>query len=344
MERLIDGPFARALERRRDHCNSAFAYARRTHRRLDPDQFSRVLVKSVDPIVRALAVHNAEAVDATVEALYDISLELLARDCLGDNPRYPLIPLAWQKLLPAAAPLLASDPRRITASVSNAVHTLSLEPAARPVEWIDRMTAIIPLCTGVDQFLDAGKVEAWRCGMAHYRAAAIDIWQRLPDSLKYAALHIDGSGKQMSLADVLAGLSDPWWVPGSERRRDREIVLVAAAGGFRGFGAPFGGPFIAPPEVTCVDGTLYVLDTDSCWTLHADCFGATLQRHGAELPKGAGTAWRGQYSITAAGKVTGRGLGASFPWLADSSSSSSSETTLAVTLPRSHKVYLVAAR
>lgn len=344
MERLIDGPFARALERRRDHCNSAFAYARRNNRRLDPDEFRSVLVRLADPIVRAVAEHHAETVDAAVDAIYDISLELLAHDCLGDAPRYPVIAHAWQRLLPAASSLLAADPRRITASVSNAVHTLSLEPAARPEEWIDSMTAMIPLCTNVDQFLDAGKVAAWRCGMAHYRNGAIDIWRDLPDSLKYIAVGIDQSNKRVSSADILAGLADPWWVPGSERRGEREIVLAATAGGFRGFGAPFGGPFIAPPEVTCVGGTFYVYDTDSCWTLHADCFGATFQRYGRDLPKGGGAGGPGQYSITAAGRVTGRGLSASIPSLAGWSSSSSSETTLAVTLPRSHKVYLVAAR
>ncbi|MEW6363594.1 MAG: hypothetical protein AB1714_03025 [Acidobacteriota bacterium] len=333
----IEGPFAEALDRNRAEFNRRFAQARHLNRRLDPEEFLGLLRSLVDPIVRACAGVRGDQADEVAAALYDGSLELLGHDCLGSNSRYPMMTVAWSRLLPVAAPFVADNPRLVIALISNAVYNLSNEPGARPRDWIDRMTAIAPLCTSTSEFLDAGKVAAWCSGMAHYRASALRTWKELPAHLQSAALGIEASAPAASLARAL---QDPWWTPRPDlvKPAGRKLALVARPGGFRGFG----GPFIAPPEVTAVDGQFYVFDSECCWTLHADCFGATFQRFGRDLPKGIGPDPHPALRIAPDGSVAKGRLKACFEQLCESSSSASTAATLAVTLPRSHHLFLIA--
>ena len=334
----IEGPFAEALERNRAELNARFAQARRLNRRLDPDEFLALLRLLVAPIVRACAAVRLDRLDAVADALYNASLDLLGHDCLGSSSRYPLIAEAWKWLLPVAAPFVADDPQLVIPLVSNAVYNLSNEPGARGHDWIQRMVAIAPMCASTAELLEAGKVVAWCCGMAHYRASALKAWNELPARLMSATLGIETPAA--AVASLAQALQDPWWKPGAGLAQPaiRMLAVVGRPGGFRGFG----GPFITPPEVAVVDGMLYVFDNESCWTLHADCFGATFQRFGRDLPKGLGPARHAAFEIAPDGTVVRGRLKANFDYLGGLSSSASTASTLAVTLPRSHHVFLVA--
>src|SRR5438128_1073710 len=54
----------------------------------------------------------------------------------------------------------------------------------------------------------------------------------------------------------------------------RELRIVRAVSGFRGFG----GVFLTPPRVSSVDGTLIASDRESSWAIIADALGTSLQR------------------------------------------------------------------
>jgi hypothetical protein len=90
------------------------------------------------------------------------------------------------------------------------------------------------------------------------------------------------------------------------------------------------------------DGQFFVSDRESCWRLTADLFGATLHRLGESPPPGEDDG-RAAFRISRAGKVSWGKLRGDFDEFREVRSAAGDATTLAVTLPMSHRVYLLAA-
>ncbi|MEW6278618.1 MAG: hypothetical protein AB1758_08365 [Candidatus Eremiobacterota bacterium] len=265
MESAISPAFARLLEARRERFNSAFAQARRSRRALNGADFLDHLRVSVDPVVAALG--DSLDLEKLVEALYDLSLELVGTEVLGPRSRFPQVATGWGRLLPRLGPLLVRHPRQVTASITNALTHLSR--FGRPDEWIDSMSELGPGCPDLPTLLKLGQVLAWRAGLAHYREAALALWAELPVGLARAAM-----GVAPEPALVRAMTEDPWLKPGAPVSSG-ELRVVGRLGSFRGFG----GPFIAPPTVRYAGGHLFhVTDGEEDWLLAADCYGACLHR------------------------------------------------------------------
>lgn len=338
MEGLITGPLAEALKGGRDRFNTRFAYARRGNPALDADAFADHLRSVVRPIADAVFAVAPDRVSKTVEALYDISLDLVASGFLGRETKYPALVGGWTRMFVALPHLLSSDPPLFAGSVSNALYNLSIATGARPTYWTDAMTVLGQGCSDVRAFLEAGKVVAWRSGMAHYREGAIETCRSLPEELARAALLIPESNTTpiSTIIDELA--ADPWLPPAvAGRQTGKRLRVVSAVGGFRGFG----GFFPRPPEVVDIDGEIVAFDGDNWWVIIADVFGATLHRLGAELPRRA-PAGQPAFKIDKSGKVTKGASTAVFSELEGSTSSASCLHTLAVAIPLSHSIYLVA--
>jgi hypothetical protein len=88
------------------------------------------------------------------------------------------------------------------------------------------------------------------------------------------------------------------------------------------------------------DEHIFAYDDQSCWIVHADCFGATLTRFGDSPPGGSdGT---GPFEFRTDGTVSLDGLSAVFSGLVQPLSSAATESTLAVTTSRAHGVFLIA--
>jgi hypothetical protein len=340
VEELITGPMAEALKQGRDRFNTRFAYARRSSPSLDADAFAEHLRSVVRPIADAVFLVAPGKVYKTVESLYDISLDLVAKGFFGREMKYPALSRGWMQMFVALPHLLASDPALFAASVSNALYNLSTTAGARPAYWIDAMTAIGRGCADVRAFLEAGKAVAWRSGMAHFREGALEACRNLSPEMARAALSIPAANAS-PIRVILDELSaDPWLAPaeaGGPARPARRLKIVSAAGGFRGFG----GFFKRPPGVIERDGEIVAYDGEDLWVIVADIFGATLHRAGSELP--ASRPGRAPaFKIDKSGKVTNEAATAQFSELAGSSSSASNRHTLAVTIPLSHRVYLIA--
>jgi hypothetical protein len=188
--------------------------------------------------------------------------------------------------------------------------------------------------------LEAGKILAWRAGMAHYRDGALAACTSLPRPLVTAALGLPDGEVSPDFEAVLRGLrADPWLRPAEAVRAgpERRLRLVARVGAFRGFR----GSFLRPPRLTLADGHLFAHDGEACWVVHADVFGATLHRVGAEPPRGDSRP-RGPFQLDRSGIVRCGGHAQPFPELREASSAVSDETMLAASVPFSHAVYLVA--
>lgn len=340
MERIIAGPFAETLRRNRDRFNTKFAYARRKYPTLDADIFIEHLRSTLAPI--ATAVHSVapDRVDETIEALYDISLELIGKAHLGRETRPTALITAWRKLFPRLASLLATEPAKFATAVTNAVYNLSLTASARPTFWIDAMTDIGSQCRDVASFLEAGKVVAWRAGLAHYRQSALYSVKRIEPELARIALALPESSSAAIETIVERLMIDPWLSPAAaieSGNREKRLRIVSTVGAFRGFG----GVFVSPPEVALSEGELVAFDKENCWAITADLFGATFHRIGNSLPE-IDNRRRTDFTMDKSGRVTRDSRSAVFAQFAGASSTASNETTLAVTIPHSHSVYLIA--
>ena len=113
---------------------------------------------------------------------------------------------------------------------------------------------------------EAGKVAAWRSGMAHYRTPALEAITQLPENVANTAVGLFEVKRHLPMDRLLMMLGSPWGRSESAHPdRGPALEMVAKVGGFRGFG----GPFDKPPEVTLIEGELYAFDDSEAWLIKA---------------------------------------------------------------------------
>jgi hypothetical protein len=347
MDRLISGAFTRRLEYHRARFNARFAEARRFQPRLDSEMFKEHLRSTVAPIVEAADRAASEKTEIVVEVLYDLSLDLLGKEFLGPNSRYPFIVDGWRSLLPRLPRFVAESPRAFVGSVTNALYNLSITPGARPGEWAASLLKLAEVCPDAPTLLKAAQVAAWRAGLAHYRLPALKLCRELPPTVAFTALDLAPQANHPPLGSLIDLLkADPWLRPESNLQSPiSNLQIVSRVGAFRGFG----GLFLTPPKVTSTpEGQFVVWDGDQAWLLTADLFGATLHRmdSAARPEKGQPCS---HFQIDPTGRVSKIPVrrqkltqSQTFSELAGFTTATDNSTTLAVTTPLSHAVYLIA--
>lgn len=338
----MHGPLAAFLAAHRDALNARFAAARHMLPQLDGGAFLEHLRGTLSPIADAVAADAIEKVEPVLFALYELSLDLVGRQLLGPAARRPVVNDGWRTLLPRAPRLLGREPVRLAGAVTNALCQLSNQPGARPADWIGHMAQMTHASTSVSELLACGQVAAWRAGMARYRESALATAAQLGPRLGSVALGLAQELPADSFGALLGLLGeDPWRTPESAlaqlvapgARAPRGLAIVAQAGAFRGFD----GEFLRPPMVSVDQGRLVVHDGVSAWILAADIFGVNLvrcQSLGSQPVPGG--------HLSSKGDLDWQGERVRLHELAGSSSHAGLERTLAVTLPTSHRVFLVA--
>ncbi len=316
--------FADFLRAHRGELNARFAMARRRLPALDGAAFGRFLLSSVAPLVEVVPERERSSV---AHAAYDVALELCGQRLAGDGARDGRVGESWSALLVPAAARIADEPEAVLAAAANALVQLAAEPAARPQAWAEVMAKVAERAASVDEWLIAGQVAAWRAGLAHYRASALDAADRLPP-----ALALELVGAEGDWAAVRTRLrADPWHVPAEPGGGTR---VVARVGAFRGFG----GLFAVPPSVAGKGDRFLVASDDDAWVLFADAFGATFHRAGDEDRRASGAAaprWRGR-------RVEVGGQSIEVPVRGEVTSAAVAASTLAVASSHSHSLLLVA--
>lgn len=334
MDGLIPAALREALEAGRSRYNAEFAMARHRMPGLDPVAFQAHLRSTVGPIADAVSRTAPERVRDVVDVLYEFSLDLVGK---GLFDRYPPVLDGWRRLLVALAPCLAAEPRLFAGSVTNALHRLASTPSARAREWTEGMLTLGYGCPDVRTLLEAGKVLAWRAGMAHFRQSALGVCRGLEAQVALSALGI-GEVEPGRLGGILQRLeADPWLTPENAiEPGPKRLRIAARVGAFRGFG----GLFLRPPRVLSIGDDLFVTDGQSCWSLHADAFGAVFQRV-AETPRAE--PGNSRYTLLNGVVHAADGQREHFTQFLQITSLAGTNHTLAVTVPQSHSVYLVAA-
>lgn len=326
---LASPALAGVLQRRREELNARFRQARLQNRGLDEEAFRRHLLMCVDPLATLLSEELEQPrLDSLFVDLYDLSLTLVSREFAGPGARHPWITMVWCELLPDARSAVVTGGADFVAAMCNAIHNVAGQPGADPHTFLLTMIAAANTTTSADLLLEAGRVAAWRSGLAFFRDAALAAWRSLPDELRRVTLAIPDD---VSCDEAEAHLADdPWSGPDGKRRRE-EVRL----GGFVGFG----GPFAAPPEVETIDGRLYATDGRRWFAVDVDAFGATV-RPLASRPEGRTTAGRARLG---AGKLTGAD-GTRKVDYPEPTSQASTNDTLAATRVDSHFITLWATR
>jgi hypothetical protein len=346
---MLSGPFAQILEANRSRFNARFAEARRIQPGLDPLIFAECLRSTVAQVVEAVHHVRPEKAAEAAEVLYDLSLDLLGQEFLGPNSRYPFIVEGWRFLLPRLSRFIAGSPREFVGSTTNALYNLSTTPGARPGEWAASLLKLVEVCPDAPTLLRAGQVAAWRAGMAHYRLSALDLCRDLPPPVALTALGLSPQAEHPPLDTLIDSLkANPWLSPASNLQSptplrlapgaivsNYQLQIVSRVGAFRGFG----GLFLEPPLVWPADDDFVVSDGEGTWLLMADVFGATFHRADIKAPS---LKTSSPFTINKAGSVSFGKTSRAFPELANANSSAGNNTTLAVTTPFSHAVYLIA--
>jgi hypothetical protein len=333
--------FVEILRAERESFNHRFALQQRTGARIDDAAFQHHLRTMVNALISDVAKVMPERVRAVANSLFDVSLELFAAGLLGPKTKHPHVASAWREVLPRATKLLARDPARIAGCLSNAVDHLAGHASARPAEWIERMRDLSAQCDSVSLWLNAGKVAAWRAGLVQFRSVALRLAREMPWKLAIRCMGAPDELAESEWRECLDRLdADRWLLPanGRHQKPNSDLQIVRMTGGFRGFG----GPCLRPPTVTAIDGALFASDGNVSWQLLADVFG-TLWHPVLKTPvKSKASADESKVAIDSRGRVAWNGTQHEFGELAEASSFACDGQTVAVTLPTSHHVFLVA--
>jgi hypothetical protein len=332
--------FAEALRADRESLNRRFSLRQRGGSRIDEAAFQEHLRTTVNDLVGRVASVQPERVRAVAGALFDVSLDLFAASLLGHETKHPFVSAAWREILPSATRLLARDPARIAGCLSNAVDYVAMQPGSRPMEWILCMRDLSPHCDSVRQWLDVGTMAAWRAGLVRFRAAALRLARQLPLELGTRGLGAADDTEPGWLERLDRLEADRWMSPDSAplAATGQPLRIVRTCGGFRGFG----GPCLRPPIVSTADGQMFVSDGDQAWQLLADVFGTLWQRVPCIPARPAVSTAASTITVDSEGRIGWDGRQHQFSELAESSSFACDGQTLAVTLPTSHHVFLLA--
>lgn len=338
----ISDILTKTLKTDRESFNARFAERRLAGYRIDGNEFLDHIATSIDPIVCAVADALPERVRATLDGLYDVSLDLFAVSLLGDGSKCLEVKELWDRVLPAASLPLARDPARVAASLSNAVYNLAMQDDTRPAWWMDRMVELANGCDDAESFLQCGRILAWQAGMAQYREPALEAARQLEPDLALRALGISDECPSPELDKVISRLeSDPWLSATEALNGDHQrttIEQVRTVGGFRGFG----GVFLRPPVASCDDNGLWVSDGEFVWRMIVDTYGWYLHRSGSgAIPENQE---RDQIGLDRNGTARWQDVTADFPQLANAGSVACNNESLAVTVPTSHHVFILTRR
>lgn len=333
----FDGALAAVLKKNRESFNRKFHLAQRAGGRIDRGEFLEFLATNLNSLIARVAEQFAEKAESAAVALYELSLESFAQGLLGRESREPLIADVWRSLLPASPRLLARNPRFIAASVTNAVLQICHTAGARPTEWILTMIAVAPLCETPQVFLEAGKVAAWVAGCPQYRQPALEFARSLPLPVSTMLLSLDPQIPSSTMQKTLDTLSaNRWMTASAAAANSTRIRMTGQVGRFRGFG----GAFIRPPIVKAQGSNLLATDGQLVFTLIADAYGTILRRVDAAtfVPEKLNA----PFKLSLEGDLIWDDVTVKLPELAGWSSAAFDGQTLAVSLPTSHHLFLVA--
>jgi hypothetical protein len=267
------------LRDRRDDYNGYFASLQTSRPNLKAADAYEAIISLVDPVVTRAATDTPGSERAIADGAIEVIFSSLAQRLLDPSGKDCALTFAWQLLFPSISSLMASEPKRVLAELSNAVVVMERIGRAQANSWVFRMVELAPLCANYDELRKLGQVLAWRSGAAHLRESALATADQLPDELRLRAVGITpGSLAETTYSRLRA---DRWFVADPYLGANEAGTIVMRVGSFRGMG----GKFRVPPVLNARSGAptdsdaLAIVTCESeSWFIQADANGATLHR------------------------------------------------------------------
>lgn len=218
----------------------------------------RWMEEVVEPIVKAVYNQNSapEKIHEIVKALYLESLKLIGSgQAIRYNNEYKT---AW--LLMAEMPNLVLKFPTKTISLLNDVllnfHSYAVE---KTLDWCLLMKSTSIEIKTIEDFKTAGRIYAWKCGLAHLRTQLKADFCELSENLQQLiVINLDFDHKSDDLFDR------PW--------SNNDSKFEGVQGGFKGSM----GFFEHPPKLAQIDDHVFVTDSKNSYALFADQFGTVL--------------------------------------------------------------------
>lgn len=269
---MVSDGFAGLLKARRSRFNAAVAAVRSRSGGFDTAELNRFLTQTVDPLWTAMRTADEGRAGAAGEALFDMALTLVEHRWTGAGGRSPLVERLWRNVGPELAAVLAPDPLERLGVLTNAAIKLSQQRGVAADLWCAELARVGPQTEGTPALRRLAIVAAWRAGAAYARSAALDAAEALPPALACEALGGEARSDRDDLVRKLR--EDRWWSPKGRFAGERR------AGGFTGFGGPFG----EPPRLAVDGEDFLVVSGGRCFRLEADAYGASLRSVGSDRP------------------------------------------------------------
>ncbi|MCP4687781.1 MAG: hypothetical protein GY859_07005, partial [Desulfobacterales bacterium] len=181
-------------------------------------------------------------------------------------------------LIPLVKERARESPEQLVHSMFTALNAILPHGPDAALAWISRMRKALPHCDAMADVLNAGRLCAWRSGLAHLRERALAAARELPPEAASGALNTPANAGLLQRME-----ENPWFSPGKTGSADAGsggLVFRCRMGGFRGFG----GPFLKPPAVARVEQCFVASDGESGCAVFADCFGASVVNQAPATP------------------------------------------------------------
>jgi hypothetical protein len=235
------------------------------------------LQSAVVPVLEQAQLHDPTRTTVVLEALYGIALKLVAQGWMGPRAASRLPEAAWSSLLCAAPGFLCQQPAVMASSLANALLQLAGDHSNKAGLWHKSMMAAIPHAQSASEWLNAGLVIAWRCGLPHYRLSALNRAEALAAGIGSAALGLPAALPQEQYRQLLQDIAaQPWVAPADWSSIVAGKAQLTSFGFVSGF-VGFGGHFSTPPRAFANGERLVLCDDEKAWSVEADCFGTLLK-------------------------------------------------------------------
>jgi tellurite resistance protein len=252
MEKVTYKPLIELLEENAESLNQLLRTASVVSRKLDTKDVPFWFKQVIEPVFTA--VHEQDS--GSGRKLFDLLFKDMIK-VLSGSEAVVSFENSWQlRLLMGLNPAItAKHPAKLLQALSIALTRISRLNGKAASNWLEVMTKIMPLANDIDEILQAGRIAAWACGMAHLRQQidfSADINEKILEKIF--------SRKKVTL-DSLKEAS-----AGSEQDEGKSL------GGFTGLG----GHFSSPPMLCAEKGIVYASDGNRTCAVFADKYGEVM--------------------------------------------------------------------
>ncbi len=324
-------PLSHLFQQDRAFFNQLYADAQWRYPRLEGEQFSAFLLAAVDPLSAAIDSTGHTIDREWLSIVYTAALELVSHKLAGPAAVSPWHNQLWQQFAKLPALLLLAP--ELGAELSNCLHHVLHHPGGAPQHWLASIGRCAPYCQTPDQLRQVAQIAAWTAGLAHYRHSALSLLPCLGDHLCSPLFNL--SEHSETWPKLFQQLQENPWTQVRNKGLTAPAPLLSC-GAFSGFG----GVFMQPPRVGCVDQQLFAISDQECWELYADAFGSSLQAVPRPAELNLATCYPDQVAFSDQQLRTPQGS-FSLAGYGDITSACYCHQTLAVTTSLSHAILLV---